>query len=122
MLKRAVLLLVTLLSYTSCNNNMRGGIKPYATTLDDPYVVYAVGAINKYYKTKGDNRTRTAVKVIDSSQQVVSGKIYRFTIQVTNGQWDENCKVEVLSQPWITYGAFQIHGDILCSNRTRNLS
>ncbi|KAH9519470.1 hypothetical protein Btru_002766 [Bulinus truncatus] len=97
-----------------------GGISPYTTTLDDPMVVFAVSATNEYYRTKGDNQARTVVKLISSTQQVVSGLLYRFIIQVTGGKCVDDCTVAVCTRTLLgdrvdeNGPATQVYGDISC--------
>ncbi|XP_005113396.2 uncharacterized protein LOC101851919 [Aplysia californica] len=90
---------------------LTGGINnDYTTSLDDPNVKFAVDGINSYYKGLGDSTSRTAVRLVSASSQVVSGTLYRYTIELTNGENKEQCDVRVWSQPWLPEGQRTVLG------------
>ncbi|CAL1539408.1 unnamed protein product [Lymnaea stagnalis] len=92
-----------------------GGQVDYQTTLTDPNVIFAVNAINEYYSKQGDNQLRTAVKLIHATSQVVSGAMFRYTIEVQVGDKTEVCTVAVWSRPWLTGNeATQLHETPSC--------
>ncbi|KAH9512419.1 hypothetical protein Btru_039506 [Bulinus truncatus] len=114
MLKITVLLLVAVLPYLAYAG-LVGGQVTYTTTLDDPNIVFAVQAINDYYKKLGDNQLRTAVKLVEATSQVVAGAMYRFKLEVTNGSTVEECTVAVWSRPWLTGDdATRVEGEPHC--------
>lgn len=77
-----------------------GSRQPYNTTLKDPLAVFALVEINQFYESKGDNKPRTAVELVNATVQTVQGWAYSFTMIVTDGTKNETCTAYVLHQPW----------------------
>ncbi|KAI8784921.1 cystatin protein precursor, partial [Biomphalaria glabrata] len=64
-----IALVVLLAVVPFISSQLVGGQVPYTTTLDDPYVLFAVEAINTFYEHQGDNNLRTAVKIVKATSQ-----------------------------------------------------
>lgn len=50
---------------------------------------------------EGLGATRELVKIITASQQVVSGTLYRFKVELTKNGNLSNCDMEIWDQPWL---------------------
>ncbi|RUS81188.1 hypothetical protein EGW08_011053 [Elysia chlorotica] len=91
-----------------------GGEEAYSPNAKDEEVVFAMQSINDKY---ANDASRTLVKIIHATSQVVEGSIFRYTIEVTGGaDGNEVCEVSVWSQPWLTDASlrYQIVDDITC--------
>ncbi|KAI8784923.1 cystatin protein [Biomphalaria glabrata] len=84
--------MLTVAHYTSASS--AGSERQYETTLLDPYVVFAMTAINDYFCEKGDDSPRAALRLVKATCQLVAGNMYRFTIEVSGGQTVSNTLLE----------------------------
>ncbi|XP_055879267.1 cystatin-like protein [Biomphalaria glabrata] len=98
-MKSVLLLMLTVAHCTSASS--AGSERQYETTLLDPYVVFAMTAINDYFCEKGDDSPRAALRLVKATCQLVAGNLYRFIIEVSGGQTIDECTVKVWSRPWL---------------------
>merc|ERR1719391_1948436 len=75
---------------------------PFKTDLNNPFVIFAVIAINEMYWKAGDNGLRSPVKLLSADKQFVGGDLYTFELEITGGPQEEVCTAQVLSQVWLT--------------------
>ncbi|XP_055879266.1 uncharacterized protein LOC106060235 isoform X3 [Biomphalaria glabrata] len=80
-MKSVLLLMLTVAHYTSASS--AGSERQYETTLLDPYVVFAMTAINDYFCEKGDDSPRAALRLVKATCQI------------------DECTVKVWSRPWL---------------------
>ncbi|KAI8784920.1 cystatin protein [Biomphalaria glabrata] len=84
--------MLTVAHYTSASS--AGSERQYETTLLDPYVVFAMTAINDYFCEKGDDSPMAALRLVKATCQLVAGNMYRFIIEVSGGQTVSNALLE----------------------------
>ncbi|CAG5119933.1 unnamed protein product [Candidula unifasciata] len=67
----------------------------------DPIVTQAVTFINEYFRSLGDYTPRQALRVLRATEQIVSGNLYVFDLNVVGGPRIEQCHVEYVNQSWL---------------------